>query len=107
MNVENLKEFVDMLKSIYLLGGILGAVSVLVVGYSSFTPKRTAPHLLSVPTFSPLPFSSSPAVQYSLTPDSVKPFKPEPTLAPNAASSTALASPALGDKPIPHLAYSA
>lgn len=96
-----------MLKSIYLQGGILiGAVSVLVVGCSFFTPRKTAPHLLSVPTFSFSPFSSSPSMQYFLIPGSVKPLKPKPTLSPNAASGTALASPALGDKPILHLPYS-
>ncbi len=85
-----------MLKSVYLQGGILvGAVSVLVVGCRFFISKRTASHLLSAPIFSLSLFSHSPSVQYFL--------KPEPTLSPNVASDMALASPALEDKPIPHL----
>lgn len=53
-----------MLKSIYLQGGILGAVAVFVVGCVSHVPTETAPIASSSPTAS----STSPSL----------PPKPEP-----------------------------
>ena len=59
-----------MLKSIYLWGGIIGAVAVLVVGYVSHVPTETAPIASTGPTVS----RTSPSL----------PPKPEPVRPPTA-----------------------
>jgi hypothetical protein len=80
-----------MLKSIYLEGGILGAVAFLVIGCVSRVPTETTPTVLSRPTAS----STFPSLQ----PNSG-------LVLPPTAYDIALAVPYLGDK-IPRLPRSA